>query len=384
MGRMLRCLAAGAAGVVLLAGCAGTIASPTSSPARMPGAASPAADVRARLSLLMGEHTYVVAKLTVAAVAGRKAEFGSYADLLAANGFELGGVLTKAIGETAGQRLADSLTRGNGFFVDYIVAVTTRQQNLADAAMMNLNTVYVPRMAEELSTPLNISASSANRMLMDQVISTKQFIDDAVAGSPASFYADVHDAYAKSTAMGGSIAEGIVWKFPDKYPGDVVAQGAKTRAQLDAVLQEHAYLLSMTTDAAANGVAVEAGAALTSLQANDQDLSHVIASGFSSQAGVQAAQLWGDEDRSFMAYASAADDAAKSAALNALDQTSTPAFTAYLNGLHVTADIASVTHQTIGVIDDQRAMSYSVLAAEDRQSAALLISIGDLMMAAAG
>ncbi|HEV2218413.1 MAG TPA: hypothetical protein VGV88_12675 [Candidatus Dormibacteraeota bacterium] len=381
---MLRCLAACAAGVVCLAGCAGTIASPTSSPARMPGATSAAADVRTRLSLLMGEHTYVVAKLTVAAVAGRKGEFGSYADLLAANGVELGGVLTTAIGETAGQRLAESWTRGNGFFVDYIVAVTTRQQNLADAAMMNLNSAYVPRMAEGLSTPLNISASSANRMLLDQVTSTKQFIDDAVAGSPTSFYADLRAAYAKSTAMGGSIAEGIVWKFPDKYPGDVMAQGAKTRAQLDASLQEHAYLLSMATDAASSGATAEAGAATSSLQANDQELSNAIASAFSSQAGARAAQLWGDEDKTFMAYASAADDAAKSAALNALDETSTPGFTAFLNGLHVTADIGSVTHQTIGVIDDQRAMSYSVLAAEDRQSAALLISIGDLMMAAAG
>jgi hypothetical protein len=46
--------------------------------------------------------------------------------------------------------------------------------------------------------------------------------------------------------------------------------------------------------------------------------------------------------------------------------------------------VASVTHQTIGVIDDQRAKSYAVVAAEDRQSAALLISIGDLLMGAAG
>jgi hypothetical protein len=58
--------------------------------------------------------------------------------------------------------------------------------------------------------------------------------------------------------------------------------------------------------------------------------------------------------------------------------------TGFLNGLHVTADVASVTHQTIGVIDDQRAKSYAVVAAEDRQSAALLISIGDLLMGAAG
>jgi len=384
MDRMLKVLAAYAAGVVCLAGCASTIALPTTSASSVPSANSPAADVRARIALVMGEQTYVVAKLTVAAATGRKDEFGSYADLLAANGVEVSGVLSKAVGETAGQRFAQSWTRGNSFFVDYMVAVTTRQQDLADAAMMNLNTEYVPQMAQNLSTPLNISTSSANRMLTDQVTTIKQFIDDAAAGTPSAFYPDVRAAYAKSTAMGGSIAEAAVWKFPDKYPGDATAQGSKTRAQLDSLLQEHAYLLSMTTDAASSGATAEAGAATSSLQANAQDLSHAIGSIFGSQAGTRAAQLWSDEDKSFVAYASAADDTTKTTALNALNQTSTPALTEFLNGLHVSADLASVTHQTIGVIDDQRAKSYSVLAAEDRQSAALLVSIGDLMMGAPG
>jgi hypothetical protein len=350
----------------------------------MPGANSPAADVRARMALLMGEHTYVLAKLTVAAAAGRKDEFGSYADLLAANGSDLSGVIGKAMGASALQKFAQSWTRGDGFFVDYMVAATTRQQDLADAAMMNLNTAYVPQVAQDLSTPLNISISSVNRLLTDQVTTIKQFIDDAAAGSPAAFYPDVRAAYTKSIAMGGSIAEATVWKFPDRYPGDAAAGGAKTRAQLDSLLQEHAYMLSMTTDAGSTGATAEAAAATSSLQANTQDLSRTIASIFGSQAGTQAAQLWSDEDRSFVAYASAGDDVTKSAALIALNQTSTPALSGFLNGLHVTADMGSVTHQTIGVIDDQRAKSYAVIAAEDRQSAALLISIGDLLMEAAG
>jgi hypothetical protein len=384
MDRMLKVLAACAAGVVCLAGCAGTIALPTSSASGMPGANSPAADVRARMALLMGEHTYVLAKLAVAAAAGRKDEFGSYADLLATNGGELGGVISKAMGASAFQKFAQSWTRGDSFFVDYMVAVTTRQQDLAGAAMMNLNTTYVPEVALELSTPLNISTSSLNRVLTDQVTTIKKVIDDGAAGTPSAFYPDVRAAYAKSIAFGGSIAEATAWKFPDRYPGDAAAEGATARVQLDSLMQEHAYLLSMTTDAGSSGATAEAASAASSLQANSQDLAHTIASIFGPQAGTQAAQLWSDEDRSFVGYASAGDDATKSAALNTLNQTSTPALTGFLNGLHVTADVASVTHQTIGVIDDQRAKSYAVVAAEDRQSAALLISIGDLLMGAAG
>jgi len=380
---MLKVLAACAAGVVCLAGCAGTVALPTSSTSSAPGANTPAADFRARVAALMGEHTYVVAKLAVAAATGRKDEFGSYADLLATNGADVSGVLTRAIGETAGQKFAQAWTLGDSFLVDYIVAVITRQQDLADAAMLNLNTAYVPQIAQQLSTPLNISTSSANRMLTEQVTAIKQFIDDAAAGAPSAFYPDLRAAYAKSIAMGGSIAEATVWKFPDKYPGDATADGAKARAQLDSLLQEHAYLLSMATDSAASGATADAGVATSALQANAQDLSHAMASVFGSQAGTQAAQLWSDEDKSFLAYASAGDDATKSTALNALNQTSTPALTGFLVGLHVTVDVASVTNQSIGIIDDQRAKSYAIVAAEDRQSAALLISIGDLLMEAA-
>src|SRR5439155_1301621 len=86
------------------------------------------------------------------------------------------------------------------------------QRQLAGAALMDLNTTYVPQMAQNLSAPLNISTSSANRMLTDQVTTIKQFIDDAATGTPSAFYPDVRAAYAKSTAMGGSIAEAAVWK----------------------------------------------------------------------------------------------------------------------------------------------------------------------------
>jgi hypothetical protein len=381
---MLKLVAACAAGVVCLAGCASTIGLPSSSPSRTAGAGTPAAAVRARMVQLMGEHTYVVAKLTVAATVGRKDEYTSYAGLLAASEDDVAVIVAKAAGESQGSSFAKAWLLGDSFFVDYMVATTTRQQGLADAAMANLNTRYVPQMAQAISSPLNISMSSASRLLADQVTSTKQFMDDAAAGSPTAFYADVRAAYAKSTAMGGALAEGIAWKFPDKYPGDPSAGGAKVRAQLDSTMQEHAFLLSMATDAAAAGLTNELGPAAAALMANAQDMSQAVASVFGSSAGARAGQLWSDEDKSFIAYASAGDDAARTAALSALNQTSTPAIASYLEGLHVSADVPSVTQQTIGVIDDQRAKSYSVIAAEDRQSAALLVSIGDLMTGVRG
>lgn len=222
--------------------------------------------------------------------------------------------------------------------------------------------------------------NTTSRLVSDQVDAVKKLIDDAAAGTPTPFYSDVRAAYVASMAMGAAIAEAIAWKFPDKYPGDATGVGAKARADLDARFQEQAYLLSMATDSAATGATQDATAAQSALQANVVDLSHAIGPLFGDQAATQASKLWGDEDTSFLAYASAADDASKAAALNNLNQVSTPGISSFLNGLHVSADVGSVTHQTVGIIDDQRAKSYGVIAAEDRQSAALLISIGDLMM----
>src|SRR5260370_23279925 len=202
--------------------------------------------------------------------------------------------------------------------------------------MMNLNTTYVPAVAQDLSTPLNISTTSINRVLTDLVNTIKRFIDDAAAGTPGAFYPDVRAAYAKWIGLGGSIGEATVWKFPDKYPGDATARGATARAQLDSLMQEHAYLLSMTTDGGSSGATAEAAAATSSLQANAQDLSHTIASIFGSKSGTHAAQLWSYEDTSFVAYASAGTDPTKSAALNPLNQTASPPFTGFLNWLLVT------------------------------------------------
>src|SRR5260370_5172391 len=163
--------------------------------------------------------------------------------------------------------------------------------------MMNLNTTYVPAVAQDLSTPLNISTTSINRVLTDLVTTVKRFIDDAAAGTPGAFYPDVRAAYAKWVAFGGSIGEATVWKFPDKYPGDATTQGATTRAQLDSLMQEHAYLLTMTPDAGSSGATAEAAAAASPLHANAQDPSHTIASIFRSQAGTEPAPLCGDQDR---------------------------------------------------------------------------------------
>jgi len=371
MNVMLKVLAAYAAGVVCLAACGGTIAIPLHPSSGPPSANYPAADLRAHVTLLYGERTYVLGKLAAAAVAGRKDEFASYAGLLATNGDDLTAAVSKAAGESQGASFHQARVLGDSFYVDYIVAATTQQQDMSDAAMQNLTTRYVMQMAQVLSSTLNISSSTASKLLGDEVSSTKHFVDDVAA---ASFYSDLRDAYAKAIAMGGSVAEAIAWRFPDKYPGDVTGEGSKLRAQTDALLQEHSLLVTMVTNTAGTK---DANA---SLQANTDALARVIGSAFGADAASRASKAWSDDNQGSIAYATAPDDQTRQSALDNLNKTVTPELASFLTGLHVNLDGGAQILATVQVIDDQRAKTYDRAASDDRKAAMQWVAIGDALL----
>ena len=369
---MLRA-AAGAAGVLCLVGCGGTIAIPFHSSSGPPSASYPAAGMRAHVTLLYGERTYVLGKLAAAAVAGKKDEFAAYSGMLATNGDDLAAAVSKAAGESEGASFHQAVVLGDSFYVDYIVAATTQQQDVSDAAMQNLTTRYAPEMAQVLSSTLNISTGTADKLLGDEVNSIKHFVDDAAT---SSFYSDLRDAYSKAIAMGGSAAEGIALKFPDKYPGDVAGPGAKLRAQLDATLQEHSLLMTLVT----SQIGAKGGA--SSLQANTDELARIIGSAFGAGAADQSAKAWADEDDGMLAYASAPDDTTRQSAVDNLHQNVTPELASLLSRLNVTGDAAGEIAAAIQVIDDQRTKAYDRIAADDRSAAAQVIALGDAVLGA--
>ena len=74
--------------------------------AHVASADTPAADLRAHLSLLFGEHTLIFAKLSVAAAGGRKDEYHSYAGQLAASdGAAIKGIAFRAADGDLGRLL---------------------------------------------------------------------------------------------------------------------------------------------------------------------------------------------------------------------------------------------------------------------------------------
>jgi len=196
-------------------------------------------------------------------------------------------------------------------------------------------------------------------------------IEDAAAQSFPKMYVDLRTAYAVSSVIGDLVAARTVQLFPDKFPGDAASKAADIRVSLNSLLQEHSYLATMTTDAAAAARATEQNGAAGALSSNADALGKLFADTMGAGAGTQVAQLWGARNSDLIAYATSGDATAR--------QNLTETFITKFYGLAPNAS-DSVREQalaTIKVIDDQRGKNFKVVAGDDRAAAAAMQAVAD-------
>jgi len=349
-----------------LTACGSSITLPVASPTPSAvGADSAAADLRTHLDLLFGEHVFVVAKLSVAAAAGRKDEFHSYAGLLAVNGADLTTLMRSALGETQGGQFGQVWMAGNNSYVDYLVAGVTQDQAKADAAKANLADTYVPQMSQLLSASLSLSPQQATQVGADQVSSFEQIIDDAVAAGFTALYPDLRRAYVKAIRAGDLVADAILSRFADKFPGDGRTKSADFRAILDTLLLEQAYLMTMASDATIAGTPTEQAAAGDATATNNTALASTLGGVLGNDARVQARQMWDQEAVLFIAYAKNGDSADRQ------------------NAIDTAAGLSNELQEILQAVDDQRAKSFDKLAGDDRAAALMLAAAGDAITASA-
>jgi hypothetical protein len=376
---MVRSLAAALALALVLVACSSSINLPvaTATPSAA-GADSPAADLRTHVDLLFGEHTFVIAKLSVAAAAGRKDEFQSYAGMLAANGGDVTTLMRSALGETAGAQFGQAWATGNNYYVDYMVGAVTHDQAKEEAAALGLTDTYVPQLAQVLTSSLPLSQGEAVTFVGGQSMGAKLTIDHAVAADYPKLYADLGIDYAKEIAFGDALAVAVAARFPDRFPGDLKSKAVDFRASLDSLFQEHAYLTTLASDAFYEGAAAAKDASIGALAASTGSMSHLFSTTFGATAGSQADQLWSREDASFVAYAKARDQTSQLAASDALHNDSAPQLTAFLHAQSgVVVDVNGQILATIQVMDDHDSHGYPQIATDDRAAAGLLVAIGD-------
>ena len=335
-----------------------------------------AATLRARLTSLLGEHVYLAALATGAALRGDTPAFEAYAAALNgpedSNTADLVDAITAAYGDEVGQAF-DGLWRSEGHipaFVAYTQAVAADDQAGADKALADL-TAYAKTVGETLSSVNeNLPADAVTEMIEGHALTLKAVIDAQKAGDQAAVYSSLREAYGHMGMMAEALAAATVKKLPDDFDGDAASPAAGLRAGLTSLLREHVLLASSATGAALGGRMPQFEAAAGALNgpenSNSADLIAAVGSVYGDEVGAAFDGLWRSEDHipAFVAYtqAAAADDqAGKDAAVERLTSYA-KSFGETMNSVNpnLPADVveeAIVGHATtlLAVIDAQKA-----------------------------
>jgi hypothetical protein len=360
----------------------------SATPVAVNAADSKAADLRTRLDLLLGEHVIVVAKESAAAVRPQ-AEFTAYASLLITNGSALGNLMRSAFGDTAGGQFDRLWSEQSGYLVDYSIGLVTHNQSKSNGAMSGLLNGFVPQFSQFVTSMTQLPLGPTTQLVSEQVLEKETMIKDQIAQNYPKMYADLRLAYAQASRIGDALAPRIAQKFQDKFPGNASSQAVDLRVSMNNLLQEHLYLATMTTSAAAGGRGAEQAAAARALADNARALGTLFSGLFGTAAGTRFDQIWAAKDRAMIGYASASPGTAKQGALNQLNDIFVTQFSSFVQdstGLSpgtFRAAIQAQVEATITMIDDQRSRSLARLGTDDRSADVSMAAVADLVAGAA-
>jgi hypothetical protein len=254
--------------------------------------ATKAAELRASLNYLLGEHILLASSATGAALAGRDAQFKAAAAALDANSVDI----AKAIGSVYGQGAQDAFLplwrRHIDFVVAYTVGVATGDKAKQDKAVTDLVQYTQDFGAFLASANPNLPKDAVAGLVKTHVLTLKDVIDAQAAGDqPRAFHA-TRTAYAHMGMIAAPLAGAIVKQFPDRFPGSTTSAGAALRSTLTMAFQEHTYLAARATGAALGGRDPEFKAAAAALDANGIDIAKVIGSVYGQGAQDAFLPLW--------------------------------------------------------------------------------------------
>jgi hypothetical protein len=396
--RTIKFLAVGITAAFMAFACgAGNTSTATSSPnaATAVMADSKAADLRLALDNLLGEHVFLAAKATGAALRGGTSdpEFAAYGAKLGTNGTDLGALIGVAYGTDAQNQFNALWSAHNGFFVDYTVGVATNDAAKKAAAVDNLKTKYIVPFAAFLAGPTGLPQNTLVDVLTAHVLDTAAVVDDQGAKNYTKAYADLRTAYAQLYKIGDALAGGISAKVSSKFPGNPNNSAVQLRVNLNELFQEHLYLASMATSAALRYGATdpEFVAAGTALNTNGTDIGAAVGSLYGADAQNQFNALWSAHNGFFVDYTigvATKDAAKKGAAVDNLKMKYITPFSAFLSGATgVPQDALAgllTTHilTTAAIVDDQGAKDWAKASTDDRTAAHDMQMIADPLGAA--
>jgi len=193
------------------------MAQSTASDAMMASSTTKAADLRAGLNYLLGEHILLASSATGAALAGRDAQFKAAAAALDQNSVDI----SKAIGSVYGQGAENAFLplwrRHIGFVVDYTVGVATKDKTKSDKAVADLVQYTQDFGAFLASANPNLPKDAVAELVKGHVLTLKDVIDAQAAKDPARAFTAQRTGAAHMQMIADPLAEAIVTQFPERF-----------------------------------------------------------------------------------------------------------------------------------------------------------------------
>lgn len=362
-----RVVASLAVAAVLGAGCSDggggeeTAAAPSPVGLANPGvlaSRSSASILRANVTGLLQQHVFLTGLTTATMLGGQDPAPASA--VLDGNSVALANVVGAVYGPEGSQRFLELWRRQTTLLLDFARNTASGDTGALDQTKAGL-AAYGEELAEFLNTANPQLAKEALADDQKTLLSGLQSAITAQTEKDPAAVTKLKDAAEKSPRTAAVLVAGIAKQFPASFPGRVDGSAATLRSVLTSRLQEHVYLVWLTTgDVLANADTKESAAALA---ANSVGLANVIGSAYGDDAARRFLELWRTHIGFLVDYARgqrARDQAQVTKAVADL-ATFGPGFAAFLGAANPNLDEAALT-------GDLSVHTSSLLAAIDAQS----------------
>lgn len=185
-----------------------------------PSTMTPAADLRATLDRLLGEHAVLAMLATQKGYDGAP-DFEAVAAALDENGVELSQAIGSVYGDEAARQFLDgpALWRDHiGFFVDYTIGLAKKDKAAQQEAVENL-TGYTGAFSGFLAEATGLPQDALQESTMEHVMQLKGQIDAYAAGNHEEASRLFRQAYEHMIMTGDALADAIVKQNPDEFGG---------------------------------------------------------------------------------------------------------------------------------------------------------------------
>lgn len=208
--------------VAVASGCATSDASPSMDAngmdhGSMSSASTPAADLRATLDRLLGEHVILATTATGAALDGRGEAFEAAAASLGDNSQDIADALASVYGEKAGEAFLPLWETHIGFVVNYTQATATGDTAAQEKAVNDLLGYADDFGAFMNSANPDLPKEAVAKMVRKHVVTLKAVIDAQAERNWMEAHAAQREAYAHMSGMAEALADAIVQQFPEAF-----------------------------------------------------------------------------------------------------------------------------------------------------------------------